>query len=230
MNNIEEYTSNLNRFFNDFSIINNGYLKHKTQADKYLSSDFDLFQYLNTDENSLSKYIAMMLDTQGPHGQQGLFLQLFIDFAYTSKEIVIPYKNYGVHREYQANGRIDIFLDSRDSETAIIIENKPYTVDQKDQLLRYHRDIKKRFKDVFMVYLSDEKDPSDYSIPKEILKELKRNKKFLTIALYDFGQEYLKKCYQACESQKFRFFLNDFMSFLTTRFKPTGNNEYETVK
>ena len=228
MKDIEEYTSSLNRFFNDFSIINNGYLKHKRQADRYLSSDFNLFQYLNTDENSLSEYLAMMLDTQGSHGQLDLFQKIFIEYVNASETIEVPDKKFKVHREYQANGRIDIFLESQDGETAIIIENKPYTVDQKDQLLRYYRYIKERFKNVFMVYLSDGKDPSNYSIPKKILDNLKTDNKSITIALNNFGQEYLKKCYQACESQKFRFFLNDFMSFLTTQF--TGNYEYDTDK
>jgi len=208
------YMQMLQQTFHDLAMWLRMAQQHQQHLDTYLSSQFNIFQYLPTDENALSDYIGMLLDAQGPHGQQHLFHDLFLTYVQT-KGLQIPHAPYTVHREYTANGRIDLFLAHED--TALIIENKPYAGDQRLQLHRYYTSIKEQFADVALLYLSRGSDPSAASMPGEFLEQLKRLGKFLTVRYADFSTEYLRQCYRHCASEKFRFFLSDFMSFLDTR-------------
>lgn len=215
----KKYISQLNRFFIDFSIINKGYLQYKKESDRYLSSDFSFFRYLNTNEVSLSNYFGLLLDTQGSHGQQDLFLNLFIDFL-NKKGLSIPKRHYKIKLEYQADGRIDIFLYHGD--TAVIIENKPYSSDGDQQLSRYYKSIGERYTSVFILYLSPKGGPSEESLPPKLLSELEANGRYRTITLYDFGKEFVDSCEKLCESHKFRYFLNDLKLFLLSEFDIGG--------
>lgn len=213
----KNYNDSLSRFFCELSSRNSVFTDLKRQSDRFLSSEFSCFKYLSLDENSMSDYIGLILDPSGVHGQRELFLNLFIDYLHQKGIEGVPRLQYLIKREQWANGRIDIFLHCRD--TAIIIENKPYTVDQKDQLRRYFEYICNTYKNVFMLYLSAANEPSIYSIPEDLLNNLKNSKKFCTIKLYDFSADYLRTCYEKCESQKFRYFLYDFIEAMTITFK-----------
>ncbi|MDY6895613.1 MAG: PD-(D/E)XK nuclease family protein [Thermotogota bacterium] len=213
----KNYEAKLNRFFADFSIINNAFLKYKKEADRLLSSDFTIFDYLSTKENALSDYFAMMLDVNGPHGQGGLFQNLFLEFLSEGENgIRVPPKTYHVYREYYCgNGRIDILL--RNSKTAIIIENKPYTGDSDNQLTYYLENIGTC--DTFLIYISPSNEPSCASIKKEKLDELKKISRYKTVSLFSLGDIFLRNCAMHCESQKFRYFIDDFKGFLISTFK-----------
>jgi hypothetical protein len=220
----ENYKQEVTRFFSDFSVINDIYLKTKRESDRYLSSDYNVFDFLLTNENALSDYIAMILNSKGAHGQGKLFQTLFITFINEKAKLSLPEIRYKVVREYYANGRIDIFLHSHD--TAIIIENKPYATDGQDQLMRYEEYVHPKFKNVFILYLGDGGDPSEYSVKKDLLNEWKNQKKIICLSLHQFGSEYLNNCIMMCESQKFRYFLDDFKSFLIFNFP--NNSEVKT--
>ncbi len=224
------YKARLIGFLNDLLFRNKIFMQFKAQADRFLSSNFSFFDYMSIDENPMSDYIALILDKKGAHGQQNLFLDCFIDYMNDMNEngLKIPKVDYRVKREYWANGRIDIFLANND--TAMIIENKPYTKDQEDQLKRYFNEIKKSYENVFIIYLSKGDDPSEYSIPKDMLEEIKREGKFKTISLYKFSAEFLKRCYHQCESEKFRFFLSDFRKALESRFRDKEYKEETNAK
>jgi hypothetical protein len=201
------------------------YRENKIQTDRYLSSDFNIFKYVDIRENPLSKYIAMILDYEGEHGQQDLFQKLFIKFLKT-RDINVPNLKYKIQVEYPANGRIDIFLSSED--VGIIIENKPYTVDQYKQLERYFNNISGSYRNVIMLYLSNGTEPSEDSISKEMRFDLIRENKFRTISYQEFAVNFISECYKHCESQKFRFFLKDFRSFLIYTFPEEGTIQGDT--
>lgn len=221
------YRFDIKRFFSDLSILDTARLQYKRESDRFLSSDFNIFDYLNTDENAISDYIATILDCNGVHGQGNLFSSLFIDFL-LSNGIEVPKVDYKIHREYFANGRIDVFLEYRDR--CIIIENKPYTFDQPQQLSRYIDYISESYKHVCVIYLSNGKGPSEFSIEPNRLAALKIDKQFLTISLFTFGDEFLKKCLTHCASQKYRFFIGDFRSFLMNSFYMTEEVKRGTIQ
>jgi len=219
---IKKPQESTSRFFQDLGFRKHIYQQYKSHGDRFLSSDFSFFSYMDTSENALSDYLAMMLDTNGPHGQKGLFLNLFIEFLHEEGLKEIEKLKYSVGREYPADGRIDIFLHKDD--TAIIIENKPWTVDQDGQLARYRDSVKDAGTPetkIFIVYLSPGHDPSEDSLDPKTLNQMKEGNTFRTISLYDLGSRYLRKAYQCCESEKFRYFLHDFIDFLENGFYPT---------
>lgn len=213
----KNYNDNLSRFFSELSSRNRVFVDLKKQADLFLSSEFSFFRYMSLDENAMSDYIGLILDPSGAHGQGDLFLNIFIDYLQQKGLEGVPRLQYSIKREYWANGRIDIFLHC--SDTALIIENKPYATDQKDQLQRYFNHICTTYQNVFMIYLSRADEPSTYSISKDLYEKLRNSNKFRAIKLYDFSAKYLRTCYEKCESQKFRYFLYDLMEAMTSTFK-----------
>ncbi len=130
--------------------------------DKLLSLEnkFNVFKMCGVKhyENSHSTILAELLRTDGSHGQKHEFLEAFINVL-KSKEIIekfdFDFKNVRVYREHKTKmGRIDILIKNS-ARQAIIIENKIYASDIKDQLKRYSQYGKAEFKDNFiLLYLS----------------------------------------------------------------------------
>lgn len=108
---------------------------------------FNIFNILNLsqDETKLhTPFIAELLNPKGSHGMKDAFLREFIKVsdidteldtkeATVETEYSIGYKN----NDSTEGGRIDIFVYDN-KKNAIIIENKIYAGDQKNQLLRYY--------------------------------------------------------------------------------------------
>ena len=108
---------------------------------------FNIFSVLNLsqDETRLhTPFIAELLNPKGSHGIKDAFLREFIKIsdidteldtkeATVETEYSIGYKN----NDSTEGGRIDIFVYDN-KKNAIIIENKIYAGDQKNQLLRYY--------------------------------------------------------------------------------------------
>lgn len=108
---------------------------------------FNIFSVLNLsqDETRLhTPFIAELLNPKGSHGMKDAFLREFIKIsdidteldtkeATVETEYSIGYKN----NDSTEGGRIDIFVYDN-KKNAIIIENKIYAGDQKNQLLRYY--------------------------------------------------------------------------------------------
>lgn len=125
--------------------------------------NFNIFEVLRLqhDETRLhTPFIAELLSPDGSHGLKDLFLRAFIerflddvDFTYSSacvkSEFNIGYKSEDCTR----GGVIDILI-SDEHENAIIIENKIYADDQKNQLLRYYNYAKDRKLNAYLFYLT----------------------------------------------------------------------------
>ena len=118
-----------------------------------------------------SALIGELLNPNGSHGASSLFLKAFLDVMgidegyldYGSCSPNILERVIGAVTETDG-GRIDIIIE--DGKRAVIIENKIYAPDQKNQLLRYHNYGKKKFpKGYELLYLTlDGHDPSDGSL------------------------------------------------------------------
>jgi hypothetical protein len=132
-----------------------------------------------------SRMIFSFLNINGTHYQSELFLSIFIKILDIESYFNINSKNCSVYKEYN---NIDLYIT--DGNKHIIIENKIYAGDQKEQIKRYIEIIKKENKnldanDILVVYLSiDKLQPSTYS-----LGDLKIENNFITknskqIALY----------------------------------------------
>ncbi len=146
--------------------------------DKVTGGKFNIFTILERDrsETRHSRFISELLNVNGSHGQNGLFLKLFYELfsdelsGYwigdkTDFDIETFSKKAKAYTE-QSNsvngqsGFIDIVIET-DSH-AIIIENKIDAVDQHAQLHRYA--LAKKGKNILIIYLTlDGKAPSPKS-------------------------------------------------------------------
>jgi len=131
-----------------------------------------------------SRMIASLLDPSGEHYQSNLFLDKFLKVL-NVPEFQIDSEKCSVYREYE---NIDLYIT--DSNKHIIMENKIYARDQKEQIKRYIEKIEKKnsnlkFNDILVIYLSlDRDEPSEYSLGNLSIKDnlIKRDSE--SIALF----------------------------------------------
>lgn len=148
--------------------INNKY----DQFAKLTGENFNVFSVLGlgSAENSHSLFIAELLNPQGSHGQQDLYLNLFLkqldlinDHHIDTTAKITTEKYIGeINKDYDQGGRIDILIEYPEHpEKNIIIENKIYAGDQYKQLYRYAQAYKK----ARIVYLTlDGAEPTSESL------------------------------------------------------------------
>lgn len=171
--------------------------------------NFNVFDILNvnSDELSHSLFISYLLDAKGKHGQQDLFLKLFINqlkdrFQIEKNDVLIHFntkksqskteKSIGYKTEDVSNGgRIDIIIN--DGTNNIIIENKIYAGDQEKQLVRYFNYDPK----APLIYLTlGDENPSEDSI-KHTDKSLEIDKDFISISYKEDIKTWIDECIKA---------------------------------
>lgn len=112
---------------------------------KATGGNFNLFSILRIESkevNTHSAFIAELLNPQGNHGQSDVFLKIFLnclsieDFDTEGVKIFKEYYVGRINKEYTEGGNIDILIKKTDDDV-ILIENKIYADEQKNQLLRY---------------------------------------------------------------------------------------------
>lgn len=208
--------------------------RYKRQMDRLLASDFNVFRFLDPDENRLSDILADLLDPLGRHGQGTLFLIAFLMPLSCGKNNqktifgeLIGHINRGdavhVTREMQTEHvpsfrRMDIVIHT--NGLAIMIENKPWAHDQSNQLTEYFNDLKRRFScGVGILYLNKiGSPPSEDSFNKEMRSELLNKGSYAEISWSDYMWKWLKQCTRDAESDKIRYFLRDFTAYVQGKF------------
>ena len=108
---------------------------------------FNVFKVcgVNHYENSHSAIIAEWLNPLGSHGQNDLFLSLFLRWSAEDFADGFCTSEASVFTEYSTEeGRLDILIEDN-AGRALIIENKIYAGDQGAQLKRYERYAQKKY-------------------------------------------------------------------------------------
>jgi hypothetical protein len=114
--------------------------------------NFNIFSVLGIEhyeEGTHSRFIAHLLNPKGQHGFGNKFFKLFLEMMCDKSEDFdkenFDEDNYliktelvigPINKDYTKGGRIDILLFDK-NENAIMIENKIYAEEQRNQLLRY---------------------------------------------------------------------------------------------
>jgi len=178
--------------------------KFKNEQDKQKQRGLNNYNILTTvlnksDEVRLhSRMIFSLLDTNGTHYQSNLFLDKFLKII-NINNFKFNTQNCSIYKEYQ---NIDLYIT--DGDKHIILENKVYAKDQKNQIKRYIEIIKKEndglaTEDILVIYLSiDKKEPSEYSLGnlkiqnKFIIKESEKIALFKSIHYKNEILEWLK--------------------------------------
>ncbi len=167
---------------------------------------FNIFNTLkinNYDEVRLhSAFIAELLNADGNHGMGDIFLKQFIDQMKLSvsndfKSSFAETERYigRINKEKTEGGNIDIIIEL-DNNKSIIIENKIYAGDQKNQLLRYNNYGKDHYNNYELIYLTlYGKDASSESLGKGQEGEVK-DTDYKRISYKVHIVNWLEKCQQ----------------------------------
>lgn len=122
-------------------------------------SDINIFEALGVEykENYHSKFIAYLINPNSSHYQE-LFAKEFLNKLGESVKIdnfknlqVQDIENVEIEACIKDNKRVDILISLKD-EKYIIIENKLYAKDQKNQLKDYINHIRKKIKNTDDIY------------------------------------------------------------------------------
>ncbi|WP_295655232.1 PD-(D/E)XK nuclease family protein [uncultured Mucilaginibacter sp.] len=158
--------------------------------------NFNLFKILKMESSEVrlhSAFLGEMLNPKGSHGQKDVFLKLFLDkfqFKNNAFDTASAHLEIEKHAGFLSNdgtegGRIDLIIEDR-NRNHIIIENKIYAEDQKNQMLRYFKHSPTA--DLFYLTL-DGKEPTEYS-----KNELKIGKDFQCLSYMTDIIDWLESC------------------------------------
>lgn len=219
-------------------------LNEKRKNDRYLASDFNIFDYIQPDELKLSRTIADLLDPKGSHGQQQICLGAFVEamieriseeqsLRQTLTKLQKAVRNdkcFVIVQTEVATScgrRIDIVVNMNIGEkNGIVIENKPWANDQKEQLKDYAKEAAKQFDCWVLVYLHGTgKAVDEYTLSKEKLQKLEAGGNFFNTDYSYFLIRWLQICLERVEAKKIRCFLCDFIGYIEIEFRSGFFNE-----
>lgn len=165
---------------------------------------FNIFNVigLSSEEVRLhSAFIAELLNPRGSHGAGQLFLQAFLEKIDVSNDFInykccshnIVERGIGKITETEG-GRIDIIIE--DGNHAVIIENKIYAPDQKNQLLRYHNYARNNYPNGFvLIYLTlDGHEANFFTLGDNSID-------YIAISYEHEIREWLDTCYEISEGK-----------------------------
>lgn len=233
-------TNEIGRFFDELKYKLAIVKRHKLQTDRYLASDFSVFSYILDDENILSDMIADLLRPDGKHGQDNAYLISFLNMLFESNSSnsnlqsnISNFLSLVTHKPEQIKifrekstdhieknqRRMDIVIDFGEGN-GLMIENKPWTIDQYKQLEHYHQNMKLRFKNsVILVYLSGNGNPPSLdSLPPALKLKISQDGEYVEINFPKHIPDWLHHCFLHTDADKIRWFLRDFKNYVETKF------------
>jgi len=199
----------LSKFISEFSISLPRLDALREGIDLYGATRFSPFTIFDPDENTLSRVVAELLDPLGSHGQGLLFLNALlaaIDLPRLNRLDPVRVRREAMTR---ARRRIDIVVET--SRYVIGIENKPWAVQQKDQLRDYHAELSDdlRGRRPVLIFLSDQEEKSgkaDIKIPYHATGT--------KLSLYRL----LSSVIAEIKAEPIRHFVSDFLRYIETNF------------
>lgn len=220
-----------NLFLQTHKIIENYDIKNRNT-----SKGFNVFSaVIKNDEVKNSAFIAELLNPQGLHGQENLFLKLFVDLINEkfskfsleskinpSKSSVFVEKSIDKEKDENENekgGFIDIFIT--DYKNCIVIENKIDAGDQNRQLIRYNNYCKNRNYETTILYLTPngKSATNESTEDKETGRNLIVNKDYYCLSYQNHIFEWLTACKEKCNCEHLKNIIDNYLNFIVTNFK-----------
>jgi len=227
-----EPQSRLRNFLNRYRDIQAIARQAEEKIERFTAARFSIFHFWNPNEVALSGLIADFLNPQGRHGQGPLFLEKFLSLlnrqlksddrlstsALSATEVTTEAATSHIESSQR---RIDILAVNSKSRWVLAIENKPWAVDQVDQLPDYqaHLEAKYAYRDKVMIYLSGKGSPPQDST--------KINRRWLVVMGYQRGQiedrrfflsDWLAEARDCCQVDKVRHILADWAGWVAANF------------
>jgi hypothetical protein len=134
---------------------------------------FNVFKILNlsaSETRTHSAFVGELLNPKGSHGMGATFLRLFLKqfglnhFKVENTTVLLEKFIGTVNEDQTMGGRLDILI-SNENRQGIVIENKIYAQDQRNQLSRYRQFCQAMFDEYNIFYLTLEGlNPTELSI------------------------------------------------------------------
>ena len=220
-NDLKQFKKEFDRYFFEVQFLMKIYNKGKKETDLCLASDFNVFNYINPNENGLSNIFTDLLDPNGNHGQRGVFLKEFLNIIDQNEKVALM--DCTLVREdvtnYISNNlrRIDITL-CFENGFVVGIENKPWSTEQDNQLQDYQEHLNKKYGDNWcLVYISgDGSEP--ISIEENLKEQYIEAGKLVVLNYVEDVVQWLNNCYKECKAEKVRFFIQNFIAYIEKNF------------
>lgn len=193
--------------------------------------DFNVFDFLRSDEYGLSAVIAWLLDPRGSHGHRDQFLNSF--FKAFGLVLKAGMENATVATEAltdripAARRRIDVLV--RIGGYRLAIENKPWATWQAGQVRAYLQQIARDATGGHCLVLI-KGAPGD--LPEEQLSRAEREQRSAegTLVDGDYGQlgTWLADCAADCRAPRVRYFIEEFATMVSTWFGASQATDAQT--
>jgi len=142
--------------------------KLSNEIKKQYANNFNLFLLLGVERKEVATHSAILADLlnpQGTHCQNEIFLKSFL--LYCSQKFgkvfpkfvdqIVNYTWFVDKERVTAFGNLDVVVSCPDLQFLLVIENKIYAAEQRDQLMRYAlwmKNQKMYFKKRILIYLT----------------------------------------------------------------------------
>lgn len=195
--------------------------EHQRRRDRTEASRFNVFNFIDPDENKRSEVLKDLLDPNGAHGQGDLFLSLLLerlgfDASAMGAEAATVRCEAPTHGIEQYRRRIDVFVECG---VLIAIENKIDAIEQADQVPAYLKHLeycsRGNAKPYRLIYLTP-----NGRVPESIGAVVRKNELEAGILhCWSYRRElraWLETCRDRCGARKIQDFLTDFISYNET--------------
>lgn len=210
-----------------FSIIGNRLAasdKSRLLHDRKLATGFNVFHFIEPDENRLSDVLAFLLNPKATHGQGDLFLRLMFgqlgllaDAKRTQHATVR--REATTDRILNSRRRMDIVIEAG---ALLAIENKIDSSEQPEQVKDYLDQLDRCSRNgsvrTALIYLSPNGRPPESVSPSEI-DSLTASGKLHCWSYHDQLRQWLIRCNQQCAASKIRAFLSDLMAYIVAQYQ-----------
>lgn len=184
-------------FENLFVQMNKDYMTAKVEADrqramgKHDYNIFTLFHGFSDEVNLHSNFIASLLDPNGDHYKDDLFLKIFLETCGID-DFGIDTSRVTVFKEFK---HIDIYIS--DDKKHIILENKVYAKDQPTQIARYIETIQNegaevKDEDICVLYLHPDGELPDKQSFGDYYAKLLGENPSIKFKVISYGKEILE--------------------------------------
>jgi PD-(D/E)XK nuclease superfamily len=213
----------------------------KTDRDAAAESapEFQALSFFESHEPISTKILSYLLNPYGPHGQNFLFLEEFlnaleIDLGRKKPKFAFVQPNAPCYTQTHPKFMdILILFSAGEQEYAVVVESKSHGAnDQMNQVRDYLQHIRKEYpgKHKFLFYLSDGEPPSCESIPREEWEKAHNEgicnaRNYRAVMNSWFRESRLK-----CPSPKLKLFLDDFKAFSGREGKPMKNQSSAEIR
>lgn len=181
--------------------------------------DFNVLRFCSYDEEQVSDLFRDMLSIDGSHGQGDRFLAKFLEmldlrsnFPDLNRARVRREEYTGFSRDGRA-GFLDILLST--PEFGIGIENKPFALEQPDQLDRYWNWLHGEFPGFLLVYFNGTGRPPG-TLGAERSSDKGRFREWAYVGDGESVSRWLQLCEEACDSDRVRWGLNQLREHFKT--------------